>query len=1456
MKSVFVLVLIVLFEGSVFSADIDKLFNGPPQHNMADQFQSGISDVRVSPAPFHPNPGSVIPSPFSSEQASCLAKLKSLNSLIDTSLWTLYLSKHITDQALSGSCRSSKASPKPDLTPSLSESIEQIYASSIDEIDHESTSIGGKIADTLKTGDDHLFHEFTNFFHRSTENQKSGLSTLAMKIEECLNQGQCRAQSPDPNHDLSPYLAELKKIISEANSIQVSFDQYQTGIPEMIGKYGVLAAAYYSDALHELIETGKKDEFKEKSKFAGKALDLYSRLNQEYCFPKPIRANVTAVYSKAEDARNNGKYSEAIGLYQQVISMDSTYASQNGCYNHIGDCYRALKQYSDAISNYKQSIAIDATDPYKRNSYTSGLAIYTYDLPAIEDNYLKAIAFQDDVRKLTNDQVILQNIGKDRAGIYEKLGSMESLDHEKRIGYYKQSGEEWVKYTDQFPTAVDASDALWNGGQCFTYSTGSPQLQSLLADQKEEREKCYLRGIEIYRRLRSDYPAYYRNNEALFEIGQSYGYIGFMDYLTGKPYYIVLQKKAEYCLKAVDAFRQFVTEYPNDGSYIMGARAGIATNFAHAASYYEDQLNLQEIEHYYQESNSAWQDMINHTQVDYYNAYGNQRIGDNCKILARDFRGINGNLEKQKEYADKAISAYGVVSGNEANDTIDRGLSMLYCGDVCMDLKDFDKAIGWYDQVIDKFAAGSYGLYLAGYGYIFKGDCLYEKGRSAEGKAACQKFYDFGAAPGDLPSYYIRADLVMGKCEYGLQDYTGAIASLDKVQSYSLNPSEDIMCAAAYLFHGKCKAGQGNYSAAHQDLAKVVSIYSKQISYNQDHWWFDDTVISAKDEISKVVKVKIDPMVETISQGESKTFTATLVYTDDTPALLPSGSIKEWKWEESGNEGDGHVINFTGNTATYKGGSGDFQDTILTAKALINGGSYGTRAVPSDVWVEGDNQLPVCLVNENGVRIISPPIFIPDDGVDKGLPPNSNDPLDITVFFHSQYTTIQQDELTVSFLSPDTLGEMNVSLMETGPDTHVFQSANGSYEITIYNPLPAPPVTSKATKKKTGTEKMNLDFKVPDKVLHFELPIWLGPGISKPGANNLKENYFYMASNRVFFRGSCAKIDQTEYVPLNSKVYVEVIDDSAQGDFVNASLTSNNGKQKDLQCKKIKPKHYRSEPFFIIPQDFSPDEIYYRGKNYPVIKVDLANSQKEGGLGPFFHTKYHDFDKIAYVKKAAYAVFAKRDTNSYPFSKWNFNSICDSLDKLGYQVLRDYSPTREEINQALKYSAIIFIFSHGRGNLETIPQIPTSIAVYETNDSHVLGTSDQNYYKPEDVPDLQTNLDLVCFSFCWSGIGGTLKNWNDKLKSKCIMGWDYNNTGWFSDGIYGVNKGEVLGQISLSFYASFFSKFLAGDRKLLIKKAAEDALFNSTLGRWKINEPLLILPLDTDIIINNIRSIR
>ncbi|MDD5089858.1 MAG: hypothetical protein PHQ23_02980 [Candidatus Wallbacteria bacterium] len=111
--------------------------------------------------------------------------------------------------------------------------------------------------------------------------------------------------------------------------------------------------------------------------------------------------------------------------------------------------------------------------------------------------------------------------------------------------------------------------------------------------------------------------------------------------------------------------------------------------------------------------------------------------------------------------------------------------------------------------------------------------------------------------------------------------------------------------------------------------------------------------------------MKIEPMIDSMEPGSSEVFTTSIVYPDDTPALVPAGAILQWTWEVSGNEGDGHdFISTTGNTATYIAGSGDFMDTIITAKCKIDAGIFtgkrSGKAVDRFVWVEGDNHVPLC----------------------------------------------------------------------------------------------------------------------------------------------------------------------------------------------------------------------------------------------------------------------------------------------------------------------------------------------------------------------------------------------------------------------------------------------------------------------------------------------------------------
>ncbi|MDD5091405.1 MAG: hypothetical protein PHQ23_10885, partial [Candidatus Wallbacteria bacterium] len=264
-----------------------------------------------------------------------------LKSLIGTSLWALHLSQTLKDQ-------------------DSADAAEQVYTASLDENERRSGRIAASIVAKLKDGNDSAFRLFTDFFASSGPNTRSGLFNLASAIEEQLLNARKK--------NLDVYLRKIREIKAQAQSAQVSLEGFETMLTEMIQRFGILVASEHGAAVDELITTGDKDEFAASMKYIDLAFDLYAKLNNQFC-TTCTRETAKEIYDKARTAQSNGRYEEAITLFRKVIAMDPAYASQNGCYWHIGKCYREWKKYNEAESAFKDSIRHDQTKPYKRQAF-------------------------------------------------------------------------------------------------------------------------------------------------------------------------------------------------------------------------------------------------------------------------------------------------------------------------------------------------------------------------------------------------------------------------------------------------------------------------------------------------------------------------------------------------------------------------------------------------------------------------------------------------------------------------------------------------------------------------------------------------------------------------------------------------------------------------------------------------------------------------------------------------------------------------------------------------------------------------------------------------------------------------------------------------------------------------------------------------------------------------------
>ncbi|MDD5092384.1 MAG: hypothetical protein PHQ23_15905, partial [Candidatus Wallbacteria bacterium] len=191
-----------------------------PSHNLSPSTAADFSPIQNS---YLRCAGTDICSSLTLAQLSDIHNFSSLKALINTSLWTLHLSKTLSDE-------------------SAKDAAEQVYAASLDENERQSAVIAAEIVENIKTMesgtgrsqiplpqirpvpgqsradtrlryalDGHawirpypLFDLFEDTFNSATNNEKNGLGILAGKIEELLLQENIRRQTD--------YLPRIRKI--------------------------------------------------------------------------------------------------------------------------------------------------------------------------------------------------------------------------------------------------------------------------------------------------------------------------------------------------------------------------------------------------------------------------------------------------------------------------------------------------------------------------------------------------------------------------------------------------------------------------------------------------------------------------------------------------------------------------------------------------------------------------------------------------------------------------------------------------------------------------------------------------------------------------------------------------------------------------------------------------------------------------------------------------------------------------------------------------------------------------------------------------------------------------------------------------------------------------------------------------------------------------------------------
>ena len=117
----------------------------------------------------------------------------------------------------------------------------------------------------------------------------------------------------------------------------------------------------------------------------------------------------------------------------------------------------------------------------------------------------------------------------------------------------------------------------------------------------------------------------------------------------------------------------------------------------------------------------------------------------------------------------------------------------------------------------------------------------------------------------------------------------------------------------------------------------------------------------------------------------------------------------------------------------------------------VKEGSAQTRVVPREFSLEGDNQVPIMIVNEDDRRIKKISSINPSniDGIGLGESPEIYEPFKVTVKFITDYQDNQKDVINLQYID-EKYGTVNdIILFETDNDSRIFYYEEDTNELDI-----------------------------------------------------------------------------------------------------------------------------------------------------------------------------------------------------------------------------------------------------------------------------------------------------------------------------------------------------------------------------------------------------------------------
>ncbi|MCK9477801.1 MAG: tetratricopeptide repeat protein, partial [Candidatus Muirbacterium halophilum] len=379
-----------------------------------------------------------------------------------------------------------------------------------------------------------------------------------------------------------------------------------------------------------------------------------------------------------------------------------------------------------------------------------------------------------------------------------------------------------------------------------------------------------------------------------------------------------------------------------------------------------------------------------------------------------------------------------------------------------------------------------------------------------------------------------------------------------------------------------------NYSKADEMLKKVLGAY-----YDSGYYYNDDFVKKAKEIYINTIKVQIEPVIEEMKEGVKKRLTASLVYKDGNPVNMSGLENIQWNWSITGNNDDSYTIEPVRNNSTqadftlYKG---NFMDIIVTAKvdfsvaekrwvrlnsAGVKESSAQTRVVSREFSIEGDNQVPITIVNEDDRRIKRIPLVDGSKikGVKAGLIEDINYPLFALIKSTNGYRKNTIDRIELEFIDPEDKVNKKIYLTETGEDTRIFK--DGIYELSLLYPLPVNTIPTVVSMRKDQSEKGYINY-----FKKLEKDILSGEGLELSCINSSDADGDFLLININIKDKVINDYRQEDLIPEDSLFYIKIIDYKRTGiDEIEGLLEHFD---KKFTAKEILPGIFMTEGFIMM----------------------------------------------------------------------------------------------------------------------------------------------------------------------------------------------------------------------------------------------------------------------------------